>query len=397
MSTNFKTDDVTRGAQLTDLDDRYVTESWLIDRFTQGTLFAWGDNVDGQLGVGDTIRRSSPIQVGNTAEWAIITAGSGFSYAIKNDGSLWSWGNNSVSGMLGLGDLIDRSTPVQVGSLNDWKYVDSGNSHLLAVKKDGSLWGIGLNNLGQLGLGATDRVSSPIQVGSLYNWKSVACGTSHSIALSTDGSIWSTGQGAAGKLGLGDTVNRSTLTQIGTSNNWKLIRCGRDYSLAINNLGELWGWGDGGVGSFGIDINVFGTNLSTPVISGSISECRAVSAGSSHTLAIRNNGSMWASGFNGNGELGTGDLVHRSSFVQIGSQLDWKNISAGSNSISAAIKNNGSLWLWGSGEVGQLGFGDTVHRSSPTQLGSSTNWKLIDTSLTVSAERNHVLALTYKE
>ena len=139
---------------------------------TDGTLWAWGLNTDGQLGLNNIAHRSSPVQVGSLTDWKLVAAGSYFAVAIKTDGTLWSWGRGTAiaplgAGALGLGNTAHRSSPVQVGSLTDWKQVSAGAYHTRAIKTDGTLWTWGDNTSGQLGLGNTIHRSSPVQVGPL--------------------------------------------------------------------------------------------------------------------------------------------------------------------------------------------------------------------------------------
>jgi alpha-tubulin suppressor-like RCC1 family protein len=150
---------------------------------TDGTLWTWGENNVGQLGLGNTTNRSSPVQVGNLSNWKelanqINAAGMA---AIKTDGTLWAWGANG-NGRLGLGDTTNRSSPVQVGALTNWKEVTAGGASTLAIKTDGTLWSWGFNTNGELGLGNTTHRSSPVQVSALTNWKEIATGQNHAIA-----------------------------------------------------------------------------------------------------------------------------------------------------------------------------------------------------------------------
>jgi alpha-tubulin suppressor-like RCC1 family protein len=149
---------------------------------TDGSLWSWGYNSDGELGLGDNFPdRSSPVRVGTLLTWNNVAGGQYHTVATQTDGSLWTWGNNGFGG-LGLGNIVYRSSPVQVGTLLTWKNVAGGKYHTVATKTDGSLWVWGLNDNGQLGLGdRTDR-SSPVQVGTLLTWKNVACGHSYTVA-----------------------------------------------------------------------------------------------------------------------------------------------------------------------------------------------------------------------
>ena len=132
-----------------------------------GTLWAWGDNSFGELGLGDTTERHSPTQVGSAHDWAAVCCLGHHSVALKKDGTLWAWGENSY-GQLGLGDTIDRHSPTQVGSSHDWAAIAPGAAdsyHTLALKQDGTLWAWGFNQFGQLGLGDTSDRHTPTQVG----------------------------------------------------------------------------------------------------------------------------------------------------------------------------------------------------------------------------------------
>jgi len=133
---------------------------------TDGTLWAWGANGGGQLGLGDIINRNIPTQVGTDTNWFLVSVGVGSGHtttAIKTDGTLWAWGQNNY-GQLGLGDTTDRHSPTQVGTDTNWSFVSVGGYHIAAIKTNGTLWVCGKNNYGQLGLGDTTDRHSPTQV-----------------------------------------------------------------------------------------------------------------------------------------------------------------------------------------------------------------------------------------
>jgi alpha-tubulin suppressor-like RCC1 family protein len=153
-------------------------------------LFTWGYNADGQLGLSNTTNYSSPKQVGSLITWSkIISSENSFSLSIKTDGTLWSWGNN-VYGQLGLGNTTYYSSPKQIGALTNWSTAIARKSAVAAVKTDGTLWTWGYNAQGQLGLGNTTNYSSPKQVGALTAWLSVAASWYNFVATKTDGTLW---------------------------------------------------------------------------------------------------------------------------------------------------------------------------------------------------------------
>ena len=157
---------------------------------TDGTLWAWGAGNGGALGLNSVISHSSPTQVGSLTNWASVSStGSGYTVhvmAIKTDGSLWSWGQNGY-GQLGLNSVISHSSPVQVGSLTNWARVSAGYNTTMAIKTDGTLWAWGGGFVGAfyggLGLNNTTYFSSPVQVGSLSNWAEISNGGITSFAI----------------------------------------------------------------------------------------------------------------------------------------------------------------------------------------------------------------------
>jgi alpha-tubulin suppressor-like RCC1 family protein len=147
-------------------------------------MWSWGSNDAGQLGIGNTTNQSSPVQIGALTTWLSIAGGGyGHNLAIKTDGTLWSWGRNT-KGELGLGDTTNRSSPVQIGALTTWLSIAAGGYASMTIKTDGTLWSWGGNSYGQLGQGNTTNRSSPVQIGALTNWQKVSAGFYNAMAIS---------------------------------------------------------------------------------------------------------------------------------------------------------------------------------------------------------------------
>jgi len=376
MTSNFK-------ANGTDLDDIFAVRGWFK---TGGSLWAWGSNgYFGLLGLNDTIGRSSPTQVGNLAGWKSVSASISVStFAIKTDGTLWAWGYNlgyAYAGQLGLNDTIDRSSPTQVGNLTNWKSVSAGSvRNSFASKTDGTLWAWGNGANGRLGLNNLINRSSPTQVGILTDWKIVASPVSGGLAIKTDGTLWAWGLGTS-NLGLNDTIDRSSPTQVGNLTNWKSVSTGGampDHTLAIKTDGTLWAWGYNGRGSLGLNNLI---NRSSPTQVGILTDWKNIVAGEGFqsSFAIKNDGTLWAWGSNGfGGRLGLNDTTARSSPTQVGNLTNWKSVSVGYHTL--ATKTDGTLWAWGYNRDGRLGIGTEGYFasvSSPVQVGSSTNWRSV--------------------
>jgi alpha-tubulin suppressor-like RCC1 family protein len=193
-----------------------------------GSLWCWGYNDFGQLGLGDWTSHTTPTQVGTSIDWSTIILGGYHSCGIKDDGSALCWGYNGY-GQLGLGDSGDgteRDTPTQVGTGADWSALTLGTYHSCGIKNDGSALCWGYNEYGQLGLSdsgdGTER-DTPTQVGTDANWSAIALGAVHSCGPKSDGSLWCWGYNEFGQLGLGDSgtgTDRSTPTQVGTGTDW---------------------------------------------------------------------------------------------------------------------------------------------------------------------------------
>jgi alpha-tubulin suppressor-like RCC1 family protein len=378
------------------LEDSYVTWEELgldVNEYKSGGLWAWGLNTSGELGLGNTTSISSPVQVGTLTNWNQVTCGDGFNLAVKSDGTLWSWGKAgtvgaTAFGQLGLGDNTSRSSPVQIGTLTNWKQAATGATHSIAIKTDGTMWIWGKNVFGELGLNDRTHRSSPVQVGSLTNWKQADGGERHTAAVKTDGTLWTWGLNNIGQLGLNDLVHRSSPVQVGSLTNWNQIACGFDFNIAVKTDGTLWTWGSNSGGRLG-DGTV--TNRSSPVQIGSLTNWKQAASGSASgsSLAVKTDGTLWAWGVNGDGTLGLGDSTNKSSPVQVGTLTNWKQINASSHSL--AVKTDGTLWAWGRNGNGQLGLGNTTSISSPVQVGTLTNWK--QAAVGTAGSDNHSLAI----
>jgi len=287
---------------------------------TDGTLWAWGNNWFGQLGDGTTINSNTPVQESTHASnWVTISAGGGHTVAIKTDGSLWTWGWN-ILGQLGLGDTTNRETPVQVLPGTTWETVSAGD-HTAAIKTDGSLWAWGKNTYGQLGDGTTIDSNTPVQESThASNWVTVSAGYDHTVAIKTDGSLWTWGDNSYGKLGLGDTtINSNTPVQESThASNWVTVSARGSHTAAIKTDGSLWTWGQNTYGQLGNGTGGSHINHTPAKIWGKdANNWKTVSAGYYHTTAIKEDGVLWSWGSNFDGQLGDATRKDRTTPVRV--------------------------------------------------------------------------------
>jgi alpha-tubulin suppressor-like RCC1 family protein/subtilisin family serine protease len=332
---------------------------------SDGTLWAWGSNVAGQLGDGTTIDHHTPIKIGADCDWKAVAAGNAHTMALKNDGSLWAWGANS-NGMLGDGTNTQRNIPVQVGIYKDWIAVAVGAEHTIALKSNGSLWAWGTNNYGQIGDYTITSCNTPIQIGTDYDWKAVAAGTWHTMALKSDGSLWAWGLNISGQLGDGTTTDCYAPVRIGTDNDWAMVAAGTYHTIALKSNGSLWAWGQNYWGNLGDGTNI---NRHTPVRVGTDNDWTMIALGNEYSAALKNDGSLWTWGHNEYGMLGDGTTINRLSPVQIGTDNNWATATThNTSSYTMALKSNGNLCAWGRNHWGQLGDGTTTTQLTPMQI-----------------------------
>jgi alpha-tubulin suppressor-like RCC1 family protein len=405
-------------------DRIFFTEHQLVDRYIGNRAFGTGFNLLGALGDGTTVSKSVFVDIsGIGSTWkqissALPAATGGYGAAVKTDGTLWTWGNGPT-GQLGTGTtLTSRSSPnTTIVGGTDWNEVSASGSHVAAIKFDGSLWTWGNNTAGQLGTGTTTSRSSPntvtgAVVGSWLHVASAAEATAASgftVAVKTDGTLWTWGVNSNGQLGTGNTTDRSSPgTTIIGGYDWVKVAAGGQTCAAIKNDGTLWTWGRNQtvIGGFTVGTGALGdgttNNRSSPgttVGGGTNWKQITVSGGSSAGMAaIKTDGTLWTWGININGNLGDGTSTARSSpGTTVGGGTNWKQVST-TYSTTAAVKTDGSIWTWGLNGQGQLGDGTTASRSSPgTVLGGIAEWSQVSVGgyFDGTASRDNTLAIAY--
>jgi alpha-tubulin suppressor-like RCC1 family protein len=280
---------------------------------------------------------------------------------------------------------VRRSTPVTTftGGTN-WKQVFCGDTTVAAVKTDGTLWVWGDNASGiSLGINTNDQLGgAPITpFGGGTNWKQVSVGGSHTAAIKTDGTLWVWGFNSSGQLGTNDTTSpRTPITTFAGGTNWKQVACAGNHTAAIKTDGSLWTWGANGSGQLGTNDTAGRTTPVTTFVGGT--NWKSVACGQFHTAAIKTDGSLWVWGGNGAAQLGANisTSTNRSTPVTtFAGGTNWKSVSAGRNNTTA-IKTDGTLWTWGAGNEGRLGTNDTINRSTPvTTFAGGNNWKQVST------------------
>ncbi|WP_395060417.1 T9SS type A sorting domain-containing protein [Flavobacterium sp.] len=204
-------------------------------------------------------------------------------------------------------------------------------------------------------------------------WQSVSAGGSHTLGIRTGGTLWAWGRNNFGQLGTtGVPASFSNIPiQVGTGSNWQIISAGNSHNVAIKTDGTLWTWGRNQESQLGDGST---TNSNIPIQIGTATNWRFISAGDEYVTAIKLDGTLWAWGFNASGQLGDNTTVNKTLPTQIGTDTNWLTVSAGTDH-TLGLKTNGTLWAWGLNNTGQLGDNTTVNKLTPTQIGVDTNWQ----------------------
>jgi alpha-tubulin suppressor-like RCC1 family protein len=350
------------------VSDSYDEHSLFIK--TNGTLWASGDNNYGQLGNNTIANSTAIIQVGTDDNWGTVIAGNSYSLALKTNRSLWAWGKNNHAQF---GNGKNKNTPQPIDINTHWKTASTSNGyisgHTLAIKDDGTLWSWGQNNDGQLGNGLRYVHSLlPIQITNDTNWQSVSNGFFFSVAIKTDGTLWTWGRNGRGQLGIGSlTSPRTVPINIGNDSTWSMVSAGAEFVLALKNNGTLWAWGYNYSGELG---NGNTTTQFAPIQIGSDTNWSFVNAGDDHSFAIKSDSTLWSWGNNQHGKVGRFGILNTP--AQVGTDK-WKTVSGG-GMHSIGVKADSTLWSWGRNLYAQLGDGGTSNKSTPNQIDTLHHW-----------------------
>jgi alpha-tubulin suppressor-like RCC1 family protein len=318
--------------------------------------------------------------------WIHIAAGGNHTCGIRTGNTLWCWGR-SAAGELGTGQTTDQSQPQQITHPTaGWTSVTAGEEHTCALRNDGTLWCWGNNSSGQAGIGTTTDVARPHQVTSPAGtgWAGVAAGADQTCAVRTDGTLWCWGDNTFGELGIGNGTNQSLPQQVTTpaSTGWASVSGGDEHTCATRTDGTLWCWGANSNGQLGIGSFTTTTfDLPQQVTSPASTGWTSVAAGFAHTCATRSGASLWCWGWNSYGQLGIGNTTDQGSPQQVTAPAStgWTTVAIGPDGFHTCATRTHTLWCWGANFGGQLGIGNTTDQSLPQQVEqpSRTGWSLI--------------------
>ena len=337
----------------------------------QSTLSAWGDNTYRQLGNSTSLYYNTPVPVAGLTGVKAFAGGYRHSLVLKSDGTVWAWGGNE-RGQLGNGTNTGSAALVPVTGLTGVTAIATTDLHNLALKTDGTVWAWGNNDAGQLGNGTNTESNVPVQVNGLTAVMALVAGADHSIALKTDGTVWAWGGNQYVQLGNGTIIGANTPGPVSGLTGVTAVAGAAFHSLALKSDGTVWAWGfnlrgESGNGTYATTAP-FGS--STPGAVTGLVGVKAISAGTYHSLALKNDQTVWAWGHNQYGQLGDGTNT------SINIPLQVPGLSAvaiaGGGHHSLVLLSDGTVRAWGYNGPGELGNCTYTDSSTPVVVRGLT-------------------------
>lgn len=355
---------------------------------SNGTVWTWGWNWYGQLGLGNQTNSTVPVAIPGLGNVIAVAAGSEHCLVVRLDGSIAAWGSND-HGQLGDGTLINRWSPTLVQGLPPARRalaVSCGDDVSRVLLDDGTVWAWGWNDRGQLGDGSTNDSSAPRQVQGLVEVVLLGGGEAHGLVVLRDGSMRAWGHNVSGQIGDGSFTDRYLPVQVLGMTNVSRIGCGGEaHSLAIRGDGSAWAWGNNLQGALG-DGTVQNRTVAVPISTFAPQAIvpAGVWAGQAQSYAVREVGGVlttWAWGRNNWGQLGTGTTSLNATTMpqQVNTPVQFVMLGTGWShglGVRAAYgTNQGTVWAWGKNDSDSLlGTGGTSNVLSPTVVPGFTLW-----------------------
>lgn len=342
-------------------------------RCSTGAAMSCGWNLQGQLGLGSNTTQPTPTQIQGITNLKKISAGGTHTLFLLNDSSVWATGYNAYE-QLGNAATQNSNVPVISSSITTVKAIDisAGQYHSLVLSKDGTVWACGQNSSGQLGRGNTNNDYATSQIPNLNDVIAVSAGYSHSLFLKSDGTVWSCGSNVWGELGIGGTnnANKTTPQQVSGLTNIIAIAAGKSnscHSLFLKSDGTVWACGYNANGQLGDGTT---TNRFSPVQVLNLTNVINIKAGTSHSLFLKSDGTVWGCGENQYGQLGTGAISSDVLSPILSNQFSSISEIAAGNGFSLFLKSNGTVEACGKNTNGNLGNGTTTNAITPVNVSA---------------------------
>ena len=345
---------------------------------TNGHVWAWGDDLEGQIGPGGAWNLSTtPIAIPGLSSIVAVAAAANTAYALQSGGAVLGWGDNSQDELGNAGNSRQQK-PQRIRTPAGVVAIAAGGWSAYALTRDGTVWAWGDDGLGQLGTVGPLPRAIPGRVQHLSGVTAIAAGEGDGYALRRDGTVWAWGDASLGQLGTqrcgaSESAERGNRrcpragvpVKIRGLGGVTAIAAGADTAYALRRDGSVWAWGDDSFGALGSRIRRQFTDQPTRVRG--LAHVVAMAAGSSAAYAVLRDGSVWAWGRGIDGELGDGNATNRAVPTRVLTHAPVMRVEGG-GAMAYALDRQGQIWAWGSGLYGQLGNGYLVSLDEPTRV-----------------------------
>ncbi len=370
-----------------------------------GSLWCWGDGLSGRVGDGGLDQfpfasncRLERVELEPLGDWAQVSSGEDHTCAVRQDGTLWCWGNNEA-GQVGdgaVGSLYNRLVPVQVGLDADWLEVFAGVSHSCGRRRDQTLWCWGEGSA--VGDGVDAAISSkPVMVAGPQAWQALPRGLAsmHTCAVDTEAAVWCWGESFFGALGPGAESESLAPVPVELPEPAAVVAVGSEVSCAVLEGGAVWCWGRNRDGELGLPLDVEQSEVPVEPHPGLLAQDVRIGAGTVCVTDEAQRVTCW--GRNRSGEVGDhtsgADNTPRTEPAVVGESAagdavdDWRTLAVG-DSHTCGIRTDDSLWCWGARGWGQLGNIDDLqgclvsnpsecHFTTPVAVSGDHQWSAV--------------------
>ena len=345
---------------------------------TSGHVWAWGDDLEGQIGDGGAWYLSTtPIEIPGLRSIVAIAAGANTAYALQSGGAVLAWGDDTQD-ELGDAGYSRRQEPRRIRAPRGVVAIAAGGWSAYALTRDGGVWAWGDDGLGQIGTAGPLPRAIPGRVQQLSGVIAIAAGDGDGYALRRDGTVWAWGDASLGQLGTqhcgaSESAERGNRrcpragvpVEIRGLGGVTAIAAAADTAYALRRDGTVWAWGGDSFGALGSRIR--GQFADQPRRVRGVAHVVAIAAGSSTAYAVLRDGSVWAWGRGVDGELGDGTTANRAVPTRVLTHAPVIQVEGG-GAMAYALDRQGQIWAWGSGLYGQLGNGYLVSLDEPTRV-----------------------------
>ena len=351
------------------------------------TLYSWGSSVSYATGQNTTSAITLPTAIGSMSTWTKVVSFGGNAvgyggFAIKSDGSLWSWGDSSNYGTA-QSTTTNIQIPTKVGTDTNWIDIAGFGGGGFALKSNGRLYSWGESANYQTGQNITTNVQFPTQVGTDTDWVKISAFAQGGFAIKSNGTLWSWGYTISYATGQGSALSFTVPTQIGTDTNWLDVFGGAYGGIALKTNKSLWSWGSSS--SYATGQNTL-TDIQVPTQIGTDTNWVAIAMSSYTGYALKQDGSLWSWGNSASYATGQNTLTNIQVPTRVGTRNDWAAVFGGFTSSTGFARDYaGNCYSWGSSSNYEGGNGSTGSITVPAVITGAAGWGSFSASTSVFA------------